>query len=84
MWQLIHTAPKNGDPILVTKSGYAYALQRCHIVYWGGIISDTSRPGFSNVGWHNQFDDDDEDAPMGDCFTHWMPLPESPQVRNED
>jgi len=45
------------------------------IVHWAGTISDTSRPGFSNVGWHDQFDDEDEDAP-NEYLTHWMPLPE--------
>ena len=77
-WQPIETAPKNGDPILVTASDYAYALQRCKIVYWGGTISDSERPGFLNVGWHDQFDDDDNDPPLTG-FTHWMPLPEPPQ-----
>lgn len=76
-WQPIDTAPKNGDPILVTSAGYAYSLQRCKIVYWGGVISDSERPDFTNVGWHDQFDDEDEDAPQ-DGFTHWMPLPAPP------
>lgn len=78
-WHPIDTAPKDGTVILVTNANYAYEVQRCQIVNWGGIISDASRPRFSNVGWHNQLSDEDEDEPDAVMYTHWMPLPEPPK-----
>ena len=78
-WQPIETAPKDGTVILVTTLGYAYEVQRCQIVNWGGVIEDSSRPGFSNVGWHNQNADENEDQPDKVPYTHWMLLPEPPK-----
>lgn len=79
-WQPIETAPKDGTVILVTNANYFGEVQRCQIVSWSGVILDSSRPGFSNVGWHNQFSDVDEDEPAKNLFTHWQPLPAPPAL----
>lgn len=76
-WRPIEGAPKDGDPVLVTIDGPKWR-SNLRIVYWAGVISDTVRPGFSNVGWHDWHEgDEDEDEPLTG-FTHWMPLTEAP------
>jgi hypothetical protein len=81
-WQPIETAPKDGYPILVTTASYAYALQRCKIVYWAGII-EASEGHPPTVGWHDQFDDENEDEPLVG-FTHWMALPPPPSDSDQE
>ena len=62
-WRPIETAPRDGSFILVCDIKDRRMMT---VVFW---IDDESWP------WAR--DDDGEFSP--DSFTHWMPLPESPE-----
>ena len=63
-WQPIETAPTDGTEVLVYARG-SYA-----VAFWSG----KEWRDMGDIGWAGMYGDD------GNQPTHWMPLPEPPNV----
>jgi hypothetical protein len=84
-WLPIHTAPKDGTPVLVYFAKYRWRDMDGATVLLDKVRDHVERcaPGWYDNGWfesgtaHDMFESwrDESQFP-----THWMPLPEPPDV----
>ena len=70
-WQLIETAPKNGEWLLLYGDGVGF-MQCAFIGYWGKCNSIDPLKFGDELAWRRTFGGDTTRP------THWMHLPEAP------
>jgi hypothetical protein len=69
-WQPIETAPKDQEIWL-----FAQSFPRPVVGYWNRCLGE---------GWWSTHDREASGTVRVDSYTHWMPLPSSPQAQSSD